>query len=918
MLARVRSELLHRLRAVVRRNAVERELDEELRFHLERETEQYVRSGVPRAEAERRARIALGGVERIKDDDRDARGVAFLDAVAQDLRYAVRTLRLTPGFTLAVIVTLGLGIGATAGIFSVIDQLMFRPPALMRDPASVSRAYESFELRGSPVVSGYFEYRRFLDLTHWTTSFSQTAAYADATMAVGVGQDARELLVSRATAGLFSFFDARPALGRFYTASEDAPPAGALVAVLSYPYWQSRYGGRSDVLDSTIAIGEGRYAIIGVAPRGFAGMEAGDTPVTIGGVTLIGAAPGGTRSGDTPVAWIPVTAYAGLRDRAFADNYNWGWLNIIVRRKPGVSPAAATADITTAYRRSWEAERAIDPSVAPLAVSRPTMILAPTPLGRAPNAGAEGRVPIWVGAVALITLIVAAANVAGLMLARAFRRRREIALRLALGVGRARLAAQLVTEGLLLAAAGGVAGLGIGWAVASGFARLYGDSAPLGGGLVGTRTVVFCAVVTLLVGLASGLAPVLFGVRGDLAAALKSGAREGTYQRSRARTALVILQGALSTALLVGAGLFVRSFANVRAMPLGYDVDHTLVVMVNLRGTRLSSDAQKTLLRRLTDEAATLPGVQGATQMVSTPFASFEGTRLTVPGIDSVQRLGPFGLQIVSPGYFRTVGTRILAGRPIDSTDRQGAPLSIVVSADMARRLWPGQNALGKCVKVGADSTPCSTVVGVAENIVTRGISHRAEANYYLSAEQVSRPTYGLYVRVAGRASGFVEPVRSRLQSIMPGLSYVTVMPFAGIVGDAEQSWQIGATMFTALGILALVLAAIGIYSVIAYNVTQRTHEIGVRIALGARMANLTGLVLRDGLRLGVIGMGIGIALALVASRWLSPLLFDESPRDPAVVLVVAGVLVGVTCLASALPAARAARVDPNVALRAD
>ena len=406
--------------------------------------------------------------------------------------------------------------------------------------------------------------------------------------------------------------------------------------------------------------------------------------------------------------------------------------------------------------------------------------------------------------------------------------------------------------------------------------------------------------------------------RGDLAAALKSGTREGTYQRSRARTALVIVQGALSTALLVAAGLFVRSFANVRAMPLGYDVDHTLVVEVNLRGMKMPNDQQKTLMRRLTDEAANVPGVRGATQMLSIPFASFEHTGLSVPGIDSVQRLGPFELQVVSPGYFRTAGTRILAGRPIDSTDRTGSPLSIVVSTEMARRLWPGQNALGKCVKVGVDTMPCSTVVGVAENIMLHGISHHAEANYYLAADQLDRPTHGLYVRVSGRDADYVEPVRRHLQSVMPGVSYVTVDPFADIVGSAEQSWQIGATMFAALGVLALALAAIGIYSVIAYNVTQRTHEIGVRIALGARLTNLTGLVLRDGLRLGVIAMAIGIGLALIAARWLSPLLFDESPRDPVVVLVVAGVLVGVTCLASAIPAARAARVDPNEALRAD
>ena len=896
MLGRLLSELRYRLRALVRRGAVERELDDELRFHLQRETEKYVRAGIPRGDAERRARIALGGVQRIKDEDRDARGIALMDSIAQDLRYTVRTLRLTPAFTLAVIVTLGLGIGATAGIFSVIDRLMFRSPAMMHDPATVSHLFMTYDFRGTPVVDAAFEYRRYLDVVQWTSSFSQAAVYADANIAVGVGQDASEMLVSRASASLFSFFDARPALGRFYSAAEDTPPAGALVAVLSYPYWQSHYAGRRDVIGSSMQIGQGTFTIIGVAPQGFAGMEVGVTPV----------------------AFVPVTAYAGLRNHTYADNYNWGWLNTIVRRNPGVSLAAAAADATTAYRRSWQAERAMDPSVAPVDVGRPAMVLAPTPLGRAPNAGAAGRIPFWVGAVALVTLIVAAANVAGLMLARAFRRRREIALRLALGVGRGRLVRQLLTEGLFLALAGGLTGLGIGWVVSAGFSRLYGDTAALSGGLVDVRMVVFCAVVTLLVGVATGLAPAIAATRGDLATALKAGTREGTYQRSRARMVLVIVQGALSTALLIAAGLFVRSFSNVRAIPLGYDVDHTLVVEVNLRGMKLTTDEQKTLMRRLTDDAIGLAGVQGATQMVSTPFYSFEGTGLVVPGIDSVRRLGPFELQVVSPGYFRTVGTRILAGRPIDSTDRNGSPRSIVVSAEMAHRLWPGQKALGKCIKVGADTAPCSTVVGVAENTITRGISHKAEANYYVAADQMDRATYGLYVRVRGRAADYLEPVRRHLQAAMPGISYVTVMPFAKIVGNAEQAWQIGATMFTALGALALVLAAIGIYSVIAYNVTQRTHEIGVRIALGARVANLTGLVLRDGLRLGAIGMGIGIVLALIASRWLTPLLFDESAHDPVVVLVVAAVLVGVTCLASAMPALRAARVDPNIALRAD
>ena len=519
MVGRPWSELVHRLRAVLRRDAVERELDAELRFHLEREADKYVRAGVPRAEAERRARIALGGVERTKEEDREARGVALLDGAMQDLRYAVRTLRLTPGFTLAVIVTLGLGIGATAGIFGVIDRLMFRPPPMMHDPSMVSRVYRAYDFRGRHRVDNSFEYRRYLDLAQWSSSFSRIAAYSPGILAVGVGQDASEMPVGRATASFFSFFDIRPALGRFYSTSEDRAPQGALVAVLSYPYWQSHYGGRRDMLGSQIAIDRGTYTIIGVAPKGFVGID----------------------DGADVVAWIPVTAYGGLRKTTFADNYNWGWLDILVRRKPGVSLAAATADLTTAYRRSWEAERAMDPTLAPVEAAKPAAILAPTPVLRGPDAGAQGRIPFWVGAVAVVTLIVAGANVAGLMLARAFRRRREIALRIALGVGRGRLVRQLFTEGALLAAAGGVIGLGMAWLTASGLLRLYAGGDAVRGAVVDARTAAFCAAITLVVGLATSMAPALFGLRGDLAAALKAGVREGTYQRSRARTALVIV-----------------------------------------------------------------------------------------------------------------------------------------------------------------------------------------------------------------------------------------------------------------------------------------------------------------------------------------------------------------------------------------
>jgi predicted permease len=896
MLSQLWSDLRYRLRAVFRRDVVERELDDELRFHVEREAEKYVRAGILPDEATRRARIAFGGVDRIKDDTRDARGVALLDVLARDLRYTARGLRLSPGFTIAVVVTLVLGIGATSGIFSVVDRLMFRPPAMLRDAASVSRVYLAFDYRGSRITDPSVEYRRYLDLSEWTSSFSQVGVFSMGRIAVGTGQDVSEEAIGRASASLFDFFDARPVIGRFYSSQEDALPAGERVAVLGYSAWQRRYNGRRDVIGTKLDLESETFTIIGVAPEGFGGMD----------------------NDASPLAWIPATAYAALRRPGFYNGYSWGWLHMVVRRKPGISSAIALADINNAYRRSWLAERAIDHGLDAIEVAHPQIILGPPQLWRGPTAGPLGRVALWVGGVSLIALLVACANVANLMLARAFRRRREIAIRLTMGVSRSRLVVQLLTESVVLAALGGVAGLLLGHAVAVGLNDIFGFGFTANERLLETRTLAFCAVTTLFVALVTGVAPILVSRRTDLAAVLRSGVREGSYQRSRTRTTLVVLQGTLSTALLVAAGLFVRSLVNVRSIPLGYDVDPILFVQRNMRGIKLSPVEQQALMRRLEERASAIPIAASATRIISAPFYDHESTQLVVPGIDSVAKLGRFQLQIASPSYFATMGTRILMGRGFSTGDRMDSPHVIVVSAEMARRLWPGKSAIGQCVHVGLDTVPCSTVVGVAEDIKERQISHASEANYYLAADQVQRPTVALFVRVRGRAASHADEVRRALQDVMPGASYVTVIPFASIVGDAQQSWKIGATMFAALGALALVLAAIGLYSVIAYTVAQRSHELGLRIALGARVPDLMRLVVGEGVRLGIGGTALGGVIALASGHWIAPLLFDESPHDPVVFVVVIGVLTVVALLASVVPALRAVRVDPNVALRAE
>ena len=896
------SDLFYRLRAILQRGAMERELDDELRFHLERETEKHIRAGMKTEDASRHARIAFGGIERVKDESRDARGVALVDAMSQDLRYAIRGLRAKPGFTAAVVLTLGLGIGANAAMFGVVDRLMFRSPTYLQDPGRVNRVFLFWTTHGKETSDRSFEYTRYADLARWTTSFDRVAAFAQRVLAVGSGDDARETQVATVSATYFDFFDARPALGRYFVAGEDTVPAGAPVAVLSYGFWQTRYAARPDVLGRAVAIDRVVFTIIGVAPRDFAGLNDDEPP---------------------PAIFIPITTFAGLVNAppgatTYYKEYSWGWMQMLVRRKPGVSLAAATADLTNAYRRSFAAEAALDHTAPQFAAARPHALAAPMQLDRGPAAGRDARIVTWISGVSAIVLLIACANVANLMLARALRRRREIALRVALGVARKRLFAQLLTESLLLATLGGITGVvfaqtgsGI---LKSVFLRRDATLA------VATdwRTLGFCAALALTAGLLTGLAPALRSGRENLALALKAGTREGTHQRSRLRATLLVLQGTLAVVLLVGAGLFVRSLRNVRSQRIGYDVAPVLTVYRQLRGTKLSDTEEATLARRLEQAALAIPGVESATRALTLPFWDSWSVSLFVAGIDSVRRLGRFTLQGGSPSFFHTFGTRILRGRGITSEDTKDAPRVMIVSEAMGRTLWPGRDAIGQCIRVQADTMPCTTVVGVAENIKSRSLTDDPGLSYYMPVEQYHPESAHLLIRVRGNADDYVETVRRALQREMPGSAYVVAHSMREVIGPQERSWQSGATMFVAFSALALVLAAIGLYSVIAFDVAQRTHELGVRIALGAQAGDVLRLIVGAGLRFAVAGIVVGLAITLATGRFVAPLLFGVSARDPLILSAVGGLLLGVAVAASAIPALRATRVDPNVALRVE
>ncbi|HEX7938370.1 MAG TPA: ABC transporter permease [Gemmatimonadaceae bacterium] len=825
----------------------------------------------------------------------------MLESFLQDLRYALRGLRAKPAFALAVTVTLGLGIGANTAMFGVIDRLLLRPPPMLRDPETAHRIYTYETYRNNERPGGVGRFVRFRDLAQGTTSFSSMAGYTTRSLAVGVGDAAREMNIGVVSATFFGFFDAAPEAGRYFTDSEDQVPEGARVVVLSDAMWQTNYGGRKDAIGSAIQIGPATYTIIGVTPPGFVGIWA-DRP---------------------PSAYIPITTYGGIqncagRSQPWYETYSCGWMNVIARRKPSVSIAAANADLTQADIKSYQKQLIEQSGSTPLALAKPHAMAGSIMAERGPNPSPAAKVATWVAGVSVIVLLIACANVANLLLARALRRRREIALRLALGVRRWRLASQLLVESLVLAVLGGGAGLLIAhWgSMLLRAGTLEQSEAPAG--LRDPRTMLFAGAAAIAVGLLAGLAPIVQSRSADLTSDLKAGVREGTHGRSRLRVGLLVFQGALSVLLLVGAGLFVRSLANVEGTRLGFDVDPIFVVGLNMRGEKLDSVHNVALKEQLLATARAVPGVEDATRQTGIPFWSMSSTDLYVQGIDTVGRLGQFDYSNVSPSYFKTFGTRVIRGRSIDETDRDGAPLVTVVSENMGKVLWPGRDPIGQCIRVGADTNPCVTVVGIAENIKEQSLRADSGFYYYRSIAQNRSQSGGMFVRVKGDAAAMREPLRKALQHEMPGASYVTVTPFTDIIGPQKRSWRLGATMFVAFGFLALVLASVGLYSVIAYNVTQRTHELGVRVALGAQARDIIQLVASEGLRVAAAGIGLGLLIAAWASKFAAPLLFDTSPRDPLIYSLVAVVLIAVALAASWIPARRASRVDPNIALRSD
>ncbi len=890
-----------------REPAAAHDVDAEIAFHLAEMVEHLRAQGWSEADAREEARRRFGDVDgtrkglRHMDEGtrRQWRWRERLQEAGSDLGYALRGIGRAPGYAAVVIATLGLAIGANASMFGVVDRLLLRPPPEIPLADDVRRITVArwIENSLSPPWDAV-SFPAFLDLRDNTQSFAAVAAInGGQTMSYGLGPEARPIRTMFATGQYFPLLGTQPVLGRFFGEAEDQPPAGTPVAVLSYAFWQASFGGRRDVVGDVIRLNGHPFDVIGVAPRGFTGTNL--QPV------------------DVWVPWHSVANYVYGADLEWRSHRGWQFINVFVRLKPAVPEAAAAEDATRAYQLGHDSTRVYEWKAVPYLGS---LVAARTP---GVTEGADAQVAAWLLGVAGIVLLIACANVANLVLARGYRRRVEIAVRLALGVSRGRLVRMLLVESVLLAACGAGIGLLLArWGGSIMRATLLPGIAWEGAVLDG-RVLLVTTAATIFTAIVAGLLPLLRASRTNLAATLHGATRLVGGAPLRLRAGLLLVQTTLCTALLVGAGLFLRSLERAGGLDLGIRIDRALLASTDLGAVGIPREEEFAFYRQALERLRAIPGVSAAGTITGAPFMGNWVEGIRVPGVDSTPRMrdgGPYYFR-VSPGTLEALGARLVGGRFFNETDRAGSPAVAIVTQRMAQALWPGQDPLGKCFHAPRNSPDCREVVGVVANINRQELVEDAFMLYFTVIDQYadgSPPSHIVVSVRGGPPDRLVEPVRRELQAMRADMPYVRVRAYEEVVAPHKRAWRLGATMFSVFALVSLVIAAVGLYGVLSYLVTQRTAELGIRAALGATPGRLLQLVLRSGIASAALGAALGLMLVVLAGRKLQALLFQTSAREPDVLAAAGVVVVGVALVASLVPALRATRVDPMQALRAE
>ena len=811
-----------------------------------------------------------------------------MDTLARDLRFAWRTLRKSPGVTAAAIVALALGIGANSAIFSVVDGVLLRPLPY-RAPEQLVRVFTNFGAEtSSHSASSYPEYQDVREKTHTLASVAAFTGTDANLSGDGAPERVRLELVSRS---FLPTLGVEPALGRNFTADEDGG-RGQKVALITDELWRRRFGGDASVLGKSITLDREPYQIVGVLPRGFSF----DRPHDV---------------------YVPLALSLEDRDKRGAD-----WLQMVARRAPGVTEAQLDSDLDGLSRRL----RADFSSDYPAELH---WFLSAVPLAGYVVGDVRLMLLVLLGAVACV-LIIACANVANLLLARTAARTREMALRRALGARRGQIVRQLLTESLLLSLAGGGLGLLLAvWGIDALVAIAPSTLPRFGEVQLDLRVLLFTAAVALVTGVLFGLAPALAASRPELHDALKDGARTTGHGHGRLRKTLIVAEIAISLVLLVGAGLMLRSFARLRAVDPGFATDHLLTLRISLP-TPLADETDADYTRyaafftRARERLAALPGVRSAGGASVLPFShSEEILTFAIDGYTPPAKLGMQAAFIreVTPGYFETMGIPLVAGRLLAASDTYDAPPVMVVNQAFVRRFWPkGGDPVGKRLKLdGAPDAKWWTIAGVVGDTRTRGLAAAPVAEcYFPHAQRRRAAALTMVLRTDGNPTALAGAARAAIAELDPSQPVFDVRPMDDVVAATMAQRRFTLTLMLLFGVVALVLAAVGIYGVMAYTVAQRTREVGIRMALGARPAAVLAMVLGDGMRLVALGLALGAAAALALGRVVSSLLYGVGAADPLTYALIAAGLAAVALLAIVLPARRAMRVDPMVALRAE
>jgi predicted permease len=870
---------------------VSEDVDEEVRFHLERKIERLMREGMSEDQARTEASRRFGDVDRVKARMTREREVgmerrARWDDLRQDVQYALRQTIKNPGFTAVTVLTLALGIGATTAIFSVVDGILFRPLPFPQ-PEQLVAVWTDLSRRGGP-VDEWMNYDNYADLEERSRTLQAVAAWGGGAPTVTGHGDPEQIVAGFVTQSMFSeVLRVPPALGRGFAPEDDRADAPGTV-LLTDGFWRRVLGGDPAVLGSGLTLNDEPYTIIGVLPSDFVSPFVSDADV-----------------------WMP------MREDPSDPSCPRG--NACIR------VVGRIADGTTLEAARIEADDIALQLAAEYPQTNADDGILLRPLQEDMVGDAQAGLLVLMGAVGFV-LLIACVNVANLLLARATTRSSEFAVRSALGAGRKRLSAQLLTESAVLALLGGGAGLLLAWVGTDLLVSIAPPGTPRVDGVsVNGRVLAFALGATVCAGVLFGIVPSLRGTGGDLDSVLREGGRGGAggMRGMRARGALVSGQVALALMLLAGAGLLARSLQNLRATDLGYRPEGVLTLQVGLPSARYAdADGLRTFVQGLDERLGALPGVsaQGATSWLPLTGA---GTDLGFR-IEGQAELPPGQGQAVwfrriTSGYPDAMGMRLLEGRWITRSDDERAPLVAVINEAFARRYFPDESPLGHRLNFGGAQDPeWSEIVGVAGDARYFGIRDGSRVGVYVPYPQAPSRVLRVALRSTRDASSLAVDVRAAVTELDPSLAVARIQPMETIVSDALGPERFVTLLLGLFAGVALLLAIVGLYGVVSYGVSQRLREMGVRLALGAEGGDIRGLVLGQSLRLALIGVVVGIAGALVVTRLMENLLYGVSATDPWTYGAVALILAAVATIASAVPAARAARVDPIRVLRSE